>query len=63
MDRVRSTLKSMPGVLDYEVGVEDNSLRIVFQERVTTPEKIIGQLADKGYQVAGQPLVSKDLCH
>lgn len=58
MNRVRSTLKSMEGVLAHEVGVEDNSLLIAYQERVTSPAKIMEQLAQKGYQVAGQPEVT-----
>lgn len=54
MNRVRSTLKSMEGVLAHEVGVDDNSLLIAFQERVTNPAKIMAQLAQQGYQIAGQ---------
>jgi hypothetical protein len=59
MNRVRSALKSMQGILDYQVNEDERSLLITFEERVTTPTRIMAQLAAKGYQVAGQPEIPK----
>ena len=59
MNRVRSTLKSMHGIHDYQINEDERSLVIAFEERVTSPARIMEQLAAKGYQVAGQPEIPK----
>lgn len=63
MARVRSTLKSMEGVVQSQVDASEKSLSITFDDRVTTSEKIMAQLAAKGYQIEGQPEVKQGFCH
>jgi len=55
MDRARSALKNVEGVLDYDVNTKERSLTIHFDDRVTSVAKIAGQLAEAGYSISGQP--------
>jgi copper chaperone CopZ len=55
MDRVRSTLKNIEGVLHYDINTKERSLIIDFDDKVTSVAKIAGQLAESGYSISGQP--------
>ncbi|MBN1102144.1 MAG: hypothetical protein JXL84_01885 [Deltaproteobacteria bacterium] len=55
MDRARSALKNLEGVLHYEIMTKERSLIIHFDDRVTSVSKIAGQLAEAGYSISGQP--------
>lgn len=55
MERVRSTLKGIGGVLKHSVNPADRTLIVTFDERVTTVEKILGQLGEAGYSISGKP--------
>lgn len=66
MARVRSTLKNMEGVVQSQVDASERSLSITFDDRVTTSDKVMEQLAAKGYQIEGQPEVKqgfRESCH
>lgn len=58
MVRARSALKNMEGVFAWEASRQDNSLLLAYESRATNLERIMAQLAQKGYQVAGQPEVT-----
>ena len=55
MQRVSSTLKGIEGVLKHDVNPAERTLVITFDDRVTTVEKILGQLGEAGYSISGKP--------
>ncbi len=41
--------------MNYEVNVKERSMLVTYDERVTSPAKIVGILAEAGYSIAGPP--------
>lgn len=57
MQRVGSTLKGIEGILKYSVFPAERTLIVTFDDRVTTVEKILGQLGEAGYSISGIPQI------
>jgi copper chaperone CopZ len=57
MQRVRSTLNGIEGVLKHDVNPTERTLIVTFDDRVTTVEKILGQLGEAGYSISGIPQI------
>ena len=55
MKRVSSTLKGIEGILKHSVFPAERILVVTFDDKVTTVEKILGQLGEAGYSISGKP--------
>lgn len=55
MQRVGSTLKGIEGVLRHDVNPAERTLMVTYDEKVTSVEKILGQLGEAGYSISGKP--------
>jgi copper chaperone CopZ len=55
LQRVGSALKRIEGVLKHSANLSERTLVIIFDDRVTTVEKILWQLAEASYSISGKP--------